>query len=50
MSRVWLHTNNFDHSSALPNYLKRGFTIVEEEPPGSGGVGDDVEELVMRLA
>ena len=30
MSRVWLHTNNFDHSSALPNYLKRGFTIVEE--------------------
>jgi hypothetical protein len=28
--RVWLHTNNFDHSSALPNYLKRGFTIVEE--------------------
>ena len=30
VSRVWLHTNNFDHSSALPNYLKRGFTIVEE--------------------
>jgi len=27
---VWLHTNNFDHSSALPNCLKRGFTIVEE--------------------
>jgi hypothetical protein len=25
-----VHTNNFDHSSALPNYLKRGFTIVEE--------------------
>jgi len=30
VSRVWLHTNNFDHSSALPNYLKRGFTIIEE--------------------
>ena len=27
VSRVWLHTNNFDHPSALPNYLKRGFTI-----------------------
>ena len=27
VSRVWLHTNNFDHSSALPNYVKRGFTI-----------------------
>jgi hypothetical protein len=30
VSRVRLHTNNFDHSSALPNYLKRGFTILEE--------------------
>jgi hypothetical protein len=29
---------------------KCGFRIVEEEPPGSGGVDDDVEELVMRLA
>jgi hypothetical protein len=28
---------------------KCGFRIVEEEPPGSR-VGDDVEELVMRLA
>jgi hypothetical protein len=33
VSRVWLHRNNFDHSSALPNYLKRGFTIVEEVVP-----------------
>jgi GNAT superfamily N-acetyltransferase len=30
VSRVWLHTNNFDHPSALPNYLKRGFTVAEE--------------------
>jgi GNAT superfamily N-acetyltransferase len=30
--RVWLHTNTFDHPAALPNYLKRGFTIVRTEP------------------
>jgi GNAT superfamily N-acetyltransferase len=30
VSRVWLHTNNFDHPNALPNYLKRGFTVAEE--------------------
>jgi GNAT superfamily N-acetyltransferase len=30
-SRVWLDTNNFDHPSALPNYLKRGFTVVKKE-------------------
>jgi hypothetical protein len=29
-SRVWLHTNNFDDPSALPNYLKRGFVVVEK--------------------
>jgi len=28
--RVWLHTNNFDHPDALPNYLKRGFVVVEK--------------------
>lgn len=30
--RVWLHTNTFDHPAALPNYLKRGFSIVRTEP------------------
>jgi GNAT superfamily N-acetyltransferase len=29
--RVWLHTNTFDHASALPNYLKRGFTVFRTE-------------------
>lgn len=26
-SRVWVHTCNLDHPSALPNYLARGMTI-----------------------
>jgi GNAT superfamily N-acetyltransferase len=26
-TRVWLHTSSLDHSSALPNYLARGFSI-----------------------
>jgi ribosomal protein S18 acetylase RimI-like enzyme len=30
-SRVWLHTNTMDHPAALPNYLKRGFTIFRTE-------------------
>ena len=30
-TRVWLHTNNFDHPSALPNYVKRGFTVVDNQ-------------------
>jgi GNAT superfamily N-acetyltransferase len=29
--RVWLHTNTFDHPSALPNYLKRGFKVFRTE-------------------
>ena len=29
--RVWLHTNTFDHPSALPNYLKRGFKVLRTE-------------------
>ena len=29
--RVWLHTNTMDHPSALPNYLKRGFTAFDSE-------------------
>lgn len=29
--RVWLHTNSFDHPSALPNYLKRGFKVFKTE-------------------
>ena len=29
--RVWLHTNTFDHPSALPNYLKRGFSVYKSE-------------------
>ena len=30
-SRVWLHTNTLDHPAALPNYLKRGFSITRRE-------------------
>jgi GNAT superfamily N-acetyltransferase len=30
-ARVWLHTNTLDHAAALPNYLRRGFTIVRTE-------------------
>ena len=30
-SRVWLHTSTTDHPAALPNYLRRGFTIVKRE-------------------
>ncbi len=29
LRRVWLHTSSFDHPRALPNYLKRGFEVVE---------------------
>jgi GNAT superfamily N-acetyltransferase len=29
--RVWLHTSTLDHSSALPNYLARGFRIFKRE-------------------
>jgi ribosomal protein S18 acetylase RimI-like enzyme len=34
-ARIWLHTSSLDHPAALPNYLKRGFTItgVEEYEP-----------------
>ncbi len=41
--RVWLHTCTLDDPAALPNYLKRGFRIVRQEPycppepPPSGG-------------
>ena len=39
--RVWLHTNTLDHPSALPNYLKRGFTAFHSEDftPGSAPAG-----------
>ena len=30
-TRVWLHTSSLDHSSALPNYLSRGFSIWKQE-------------------
>jgi GNAT superfamily N-acetyltransferase len=30
-TRVWLHTNTFDHPNALPNYLKRGFRVYKTE-------------------
>ncbi len=29
--RVWLHTCDLDHAAALPNYLKAGFTIYDEQ-------------------
>ena len=30
-TRVWLHTCTFDHPSAIPNYLKRGFKVFKTE-------------------
>lgn len=30
-NRVWLHTSSFDHSSALSNYLARGFSIWKQQ-------------------
>jgi ribosomal protein S18 acetylase RimI-like enzyme len=30
-ARVWLHTSSLDHSSALSNYLGRGFSIWKQE-------------------
>lgn len=30
-TRVWLHTSSLDHSSALSNYLGRGFSIWKQE-------------------
>jgi GNAT superfamily N-acetyltransferase len=30
-SRVWLHTSSLDHSSALSNYLARGFSIWKQD-------------------
>jgi len=30
-TRVWLHTSSLDHSSALPNYLARGFSVWRQE-------------------
>jgi hypothetical protein len=30
-NRVWLHTSSLDHSSALLNYLARGFSIWKQE-------------------
>jgi hypothetical protein len=29
--RVWLHTCSLDHPAALPNYMKRGFTLFKTE-------------------
>ena len=29
--RVWLHTCTFDHPAAIPNYVKRGFTVFKTE-------------------
>jgi GNAT superfamily N-acetyltransferase len=30
-TRVWLHTCTFDHHAAIPNYVKRGFTVFKTE-------------------
>jgi len=30
-SRVWVHTSSLDHTSALPNYLARGFSVWKQE-------------------
>ena len=29
--RVWLHTCSLDHQAALPNYLKAGFVVFDEQ-------------------
>jgi GNAT superfamily N-acetyltransferase len=29
--RVWVHTCDLDHAAALPNYLRAGFAIYEEQ-------------------
>jgi GNAT superfamily N-acetyltransferase len=35
-SRIWLHTDNWDHPAAMRLYLEAGFRIymAREEPPG----------------
>ena len=30
-NRVWLHTSSLDHTSALSNYLARGFSIWKQQ-------------------
>ena len=30
-TRVWLHTCSLDHPAAIPNYIRRGFTIFKIE-------------------
>ncbi len=30
-TKVWLHTSSLDHSSALSNYLARGFSVWKQE-------------------
>ena len=30
-TRVWVHTSSLDHAAALPNYLKRGFSVFHRE-------------------
>lgn len=37
--RFWLHTCTKDHPAALPNYLKAGFAIYQEEVKDQGGSG-----------
>ncbi len=32
-TRIWLHTCTTDHAAALPNYLRRGFTVFRAESP-----------------
>lgn len=36
-TRVWLHTCTFDHPSALPNYLARGFAVTGTEDYEASG-------------
>lgn len=39
-TRVWLHTCSLDHPAALPNYLRRGFSVTRTErvaPPEAVG-------------
>jgi GNAT superfamily N-acetyltransferase len=34
--RLWLHTDTEDHPAALPNYLKAGFAVYQEEVKEQG--------------
>src|SRR5438128_213916 len=48
--RLWLHTCDLDHSAALPNYLKAGFTICKERGRRAGIVAMAMQIKGDRLS